>query len=648
MNFRGKIKNINFFITGYNEYGLEMWTYNRPMFELDMVKSFRHIGKTTFIIEELNPISKGFLKKLFKGRFDFYEAIFTCFFLNGILSTDWEGIHLSMWSPHNTDHLICNSVNQDCNSEEWTAIERLQNSKCNAIQIPTLQAKKVHCFDRYAFGCSKIQPLDNYYLRGMSRHLQFIDRHYFRHFENDSTSFYGSKNTFIRKINSTWFIGILPSTILGFYNGSKNYPRGTNTWFIHFEEYGHKKLEECLLSFSWCDGKKFVCDNGRCISFDKICDGNPDCLNYEDEKNCSIVETSFYRKEFPPSAYEINSKTSIRLMFHLNSINYVDEMNNLININFGITLTWNDPRLKFNFIFRHVKYLSEEEKQKLWIPELIFKIISGEDNTFIHQGQGNVFVETNFSRDDIDVKVEELYPKAYINGSNTNISYSFRHNININCFFQFHYYPFDTQICHLRIVLPTQYGNKVHFHSEPSITYDKITLLQLKLVGLTIKSLEADDIVVTMTFTRIFNNIFWTTYVPIFFLQIVSILTLLLPRKKFATSIMITLTTTLVMYSLYQIVSISLPATSYNKMIDYWLLFALMTQFFTFTIQATIEVWEPLKCRTTQNHILITFILKYGQALLISAIFIFDSLYWMINLISYYSKNNHHNTSLYI
>ncbi|CAB4070004.1 ZNF423 [Lepeophtheirus salmonis] len=63
-----------------------------------------------------------------------------------------------MWSPHNTDHLICNSVNQDCNSEEWTAIERLQNSKCNAIQIPTLQAKKVHCFDRYAFGCMDQGP----------------------------------------------------------------------------------------------------------------------------------------------------------------------------------------------------------------------------------------------------------------------------------------------------------------------------------------------------------------------------------------------------------------------------------------------------------------------------------------------------------
>nr|XP_040574062.1 uncharacterized protein LOC121123047 [Lepeophtheirus salmonis] len=264
-----------------------------------------------------------------------------------------------------------------------------------------------------------------------------------------------------------------------------------------------------------CDRKMFACDNGRCISANKICDGNQDCLNYEDEKNCSMVETSLYRKEFPPSAYEVNSMTSIRLKFHLNSINYVDEMNNLININFKITLTWYDPRLEFNSILQQVKYISEEEKNKLWIPQLVFKSVPGEDDIFIPMGRGNVFIEMDSSREDIDVKMEELYAKAYVSGSNANISYSFHHNININCFFQFHYYPFDTQTCHLRILLPTQYRNEVHFHSEATITYDKITLLQLKLMGLTIE--EVDDIVVTMTFMRIFNNIFWTTYIPTFF-----------------------------------------------------------------------------------------------------------------------------------
>ncbi|CAB4068627.1 NKAP family protein,NKAP-like protein,NKAP family protein CG6066,NF-kappa-B-activating protein,NKAP family protein UM04995 [Lepeophtheirus salmonis] len=211
-----------------------------------------------------------------------------------------------------------------------------------------------------------------------------------------------------------------------------------------------------------CDRKMFACDNGRCISANKICDGNQDCLNYEDEKNCSMVETSLYRKEFPPSAYEVNSMTSIRLKFHLNSINYVDEMNNLINLNFRITLTWYDRRLEFNSILQQVKYISEEEKNKLWIPQLVFKSVPGEDDIFIPMGRGNVFIEMDSSREDIDVKMEELYAKAYVSGSNANISYSFHHNININCFFQFHYYPFDTQTCHLRILLPTHQLNSMH------------------------------------------------------------------------------------------------------------------------------------------------------------------------------------------
>ena len=67
-------------------------------------------------------------------------------------------------------------------------------------------------------------------------------------------------------------------------------------------------------------------------------------------------------------------------------------------------------------------------------------------------------------------------------------------------------------------------------------------------------------------------------------------MTLFIDVSHFEATIMVTLTSMLVMYTLYQSISATLPQTSYLKMIDIWLLSGLIIPFIIFIVLAIIDV----------------------------------------------------------
>ena len=62
-------------------------------------------------------------------------------------------------------------------------------------------------------------------------------------------------------------------------------------------------------------------------------------------------------------------------------------------------------------------------------------------------------------------------------------------------------------------------------------------------------------------------------------------MTLLFDKKHLTVTIGLTLTVMLVMYTMYQGILGALTPTAYLKMLDYWLLFCLLTPFLVFTIE---------------------------------------------------------------
>jgi hypothetical protein len=83
-----------------------------------------------------------------------------------------------------------------------------------------------------------------------------------------------------------------------------------------------------------------------------------------------------------------------------------------------------------------------------------------------------------------------------------------------------------------------------------------------------------------------------TTYLPTVCLLIIAEITLYIDDSHFDTTVMVSLTSMLVMYTLYQSVAGSLPQTAYLKMIDIWLLFGLIMPFVVFLCQVVSKLME--------------------------------------------------------
>ncbi len=90
---------------------------------------------------------------------------------------------------------------------------------------------------------------------------------------------------------------------------------------------------------------------------------------------------------------------------------------------------------------------------------------------------------------------------------------------------------------------------------------------------------------VNIVLQRIYYYHFTNTYIPTSSLLVIVEVTLFFEESQTETAIGLSLTVMLVMYTLYQSITQSLTQTAYLKMIDYWLLFCLLTPFIIFLIE---------------------------------------------------------------
>ena len=153
------------------------------------------------------------------------------------------------------------------------------------------------------------------------------------------------------------------------------------------------------------------------------------------------------------------------------------------------------------------------------------------------------------------------------------------------CNFQLQYFPFDIQKCQIGLAVPHSLKNKVKL-LRGNLTISPMKYIKTTWVIPTTNgssySQGEEYVAFEITIRRVFFFHLATTYMPTTCLIIVSELILFLDEDHFDTIVMIALTTMLVMYTLYQGVSASLPQTTYMKYIDIWMVFGLMVPFVVF------------------------------------------------------------------
>ena len=89
---------------------------------------------------------------------------------------------------------------------------------------------------------------------------------------------------------------------------------------------------------------------------------------------------------------------------------------------------------------------------------------------------------------------------------------------------------------------------------------------------------------------RVYTHHLGTTFLPTICLVVIAEMTLFIDVNHFEATIMVALTSMLVMYTLYQSISATLPKTAYLKMIDYWLLGGLIIPFIVFNVLIIIDI----------------------------------------------------------
>ena len=129
--------------------------------------------------------------------------------------------------------------------------------------------------------------------------------------------------------------------------------------------------------------------------------------------------------------------------------------------------------------------------------------------------------------------------------------------------------------------------------------FGSIYLIQFEVVNYSFTKVPNEPgVLAEIQLRRMYTFHLANTYFPTTCLMIIVEMTLFIDNSNFDTNVMVSLTTLLVMYTLFQSISDTLPKTAYLKLIDMWLLFSLILPFIIFIFHM---VWELEKTKRNKE-----------------------------------------------
>ncbi|XP_076032422.1 uncharacterized protein LOC143020140 isoform X2 [Oratosquilla oratoria] len=380
------------------------------------------------------------------------------------------------------------------------------------------------------------------------------------------------------------------------------YPLGRHRWQLESSICGHLNGTILSLSLSVCNEKEFTCDNGDCVQKSVRCDHVDDCSDQSDEVNCSMIDLDKgYRKHSPPirrdpstsKRYPLQVLPDIRFLRFFK----IDDVEKVIFIEFTLFLKWKDHRLRFWNLHNESDFnaLSKEEESSIWVPSISFpNIFDGnikilkEKIYAIKEGEHE---KLNINNDDSDLRY---------NGSVVSVHLQRHYSGSFACAFDVFRYPFDKQHCHLLIEVASVSKELVFLDIEKATaTYTGNEILSSYIVeDLDISVIEEENnpcsvIKIGFSLTRRYGLAVITIFMPTLMLAITGYSTLYVrqellqcvhatPNPSDTASdrgthvrLVVTLTSLLVLYTLFGQTSSSLPRTAYIKMIDIWFFFCI-------------------------------------------------------------------------
>ncbi|XP_070533085.1 glycine receptor subunit alpha-3-like [Ptychodera flava] len=217
---------------------------------------------------------------------------------------------------------------------------------------------------------------------------------------------------------------------------------------------------------------------------------------------------------------------------------------------------WQDPRLQFNDTEPLV--LHGEYANQLWQPDLF---LPNEKGGFLH-----------------DITTENRLLRMYPDG---NVLLSSRYSLTLACIMDLERFPFDDQVCEMRMESYGYTTNDVIFEwseGEPVQTESNLKLPQFKIARTQTESCTKEYITGTFTCIRVFFYLerdigyyVLQAYLPSILLVVLSWVSFWISYDAAPARVALGVTTILTMTTLDSGIRATLPKVAYAKAIDIWM-----------------------------------------------------------------------------
>ena len=229
----------------------------------------------------------------------------------------------------------------------------------------------------------------------------------------------------------------------------------------------------------------------------------------------------------------------------------------------------------------------------MWIPSLTFANSDDAARTIVDKDT-ILAIDRKIGSHPSPNSLEEVHENLIYSGNQSTLRLMRLYTMPLNCKFNLRLYPFDNQICSVELKVPLHLNQSMRAILAQVQEDAKIDPTHYKYVGFRIDSDGSDGtgnvIKVSLLLKRQYTYLFASTFAPSVCLMMIACLSLFIDESHFEATIMVALTAKLVLFTLYQSISATLPITSYMKLIDIWLLTALMMPFGVILVLVTADL----------------------------------------------------------
>ncbi len=164
------------------------------------------------------------------------------------------------------------------------------------------------------------------------------------------------------------------------------------------------------------------------------------------------IPDNMYRKEYPPIEKN-KAMTNISVNISIAYIDQLDEIEMTFSVKIRLTLQWKDSRVTFYNLKGEKErgnHVSKSEKEKLWIPALVFTNSFPVEVHIVNDGLSYLTVKLE-GRPELKNSKDNLQKNEVYDGASNSLVYERYFDLKLRCNYIFDNYPFDQQNCSIRV-----------------------------------------------------------------------------------------------------------------------------------------------------------------------------------------------------